>query len=137
MEAETHKLIQTLSKCRFAPATWDKRFVRDMSAKQPDDTLSEKQLLALGTLRYRYSKQILQITKAGMLDHSYGIKTEPETETDYSELTEAIRKHNEAVDRQPPLHPCHHGLDCLGRGKNCGPVCNHSLNLKKCSNRKA
>jgi len=58
MDAKTYQLIQDLVKCDYAPATFEKRFVRDMAAKSPVEVLTEKQLMCLGQIAYRWRKQL-------------------------------------------------------------------------------
>lgn len=52
------KVISDLGRCTFLPGSFDKRFVRDLQGKKPGDTLTLKQLMTLGQMRYRYRKQI-------------------------------------------------------------------------------
>lgn len=58
-------LILKLSACSFAPASWDKRFVRDMvhEASQLNPLITEKQAEQLPRLEHKYRKQLA--TKAG------------------------------------------------------------------------
>lgn len=58
MTPETYQLIQDLGSCDFAPATFDKRFARDLSSLPVTHQLTEKQLICLGQMAYRYRKQI-------------------------------------------------------------------------------
>jgi hypothetical protein len=58
MTPETHYLIQRLSKCVFAPATAEKRFIRELSRKPVEAELTERQLLYLGQVAYRYRGQL-------------------------------------------------------------------------------
>lgn len=46
-----------LSRCMFLPGSWDKRFVRDVSAYPADHELTDKQAAALHKLAYRYRRQ--------------------------------------------------------------------------------
>ena len=58
MKPETHQKIQRLSKCTFAPATAEKRFVKQISTLAVEAVLTEPQLLYLGQILYRYRKQM-------------------------------------------------------------------------------
>lgn len=50
--------IQNLARCRFAPATWDKKFARDLAAKPEGVILTPKQRANLYRLVVRYRKQL-------------------------------------------------------------------------------
>lgn len=63
MTLEQWEMVSLLAQCRFAPATWDKRFVRDMHARGKDASLSEKQAEQINRLFHRYRKQIAAIKK--------------------------------------------------------------------------
>ncbi len=52
------QMVQELSRCSFAPASFDKKFTRDMVARGEKYTLSEKQAGIVWQLHYRYRKQI-------------------------------------------------------------------------------
>jgi len=54
-------LIEKLYRCRFAPGGYDKRFVRDMHAKQGKGSLTEKQRGYLSRLAVRYRKQLQEL----------------------------------------------------------------------------
>lgn len=58
MKPEAYASIQALNRCTFLPASYVKRFVRDMAAKGPDDTLTEKQEAFLKKVTWNYRKQI-------------------------------------------------------------------------------
>lgn len=47
--------VIALTKCSFLPASWDKRFVRDMADKAE---VSEKQAASIARLAWRYRKQL-------------------------------------------------------------------------------
>lgn len=56
MTDEHYRWIQQLAGVRWAPATWNKRFVRDLAAKPKAYELSPKQIEALTRLAYRYRR---------------------------------------------------------------------------------
>jgi hypothetical protein len=58
MTPATYDLIKRLNGCTFLPGSFEKGFVRGLAAKSLDDTLTEKQLMLLGQIRYRYRKQL-------------------------------------------------------------------------------
>lgn len=58
MSAEQYQKIQALKRCTFLPGSYQKRFVRDMSAKPEDFELSEKQAVYVDKLYYMYRRQI-------------------------------------------------------------------------------
>ena len=58
MTDEQYKLLQRLAGCTFLPGSWEKRFVRNLSAEPKDYELSAKQLAALERLHYRYRRQL-------------------------------------------------------------------------------
>jgi len=58
MTTEQYVKIHALSLCTFLPASYDKRFVRDMTCLPFDHELSDKQSVFLDKLYYRYRKQI-------------------------------------------------------------------------------
>lgn len=49
--------IGQLSRCRFQPGSWDRRFVRDLASFPREQELTEKQAAALARLAWRYRKQ--------------------------------------------------------------------------------
>lgn len=51
--------------CRFLPGSFDKRFVRDMSAKPHGYELSEKQAAFLDKTHHRYREQIHDYQERG------------------------------------------------------------------------
>lgn len=54
-------LIKRLHGCTFAPATAEKSFIRQVHAQavsHPEKPLTEKQMLYLGQIKYRYRKQL-------------------------------------------------------------------------------
>lgn len=52
-------VIMRLSRCTFLPGSSEKRFVRQMVARANENKpLTEKQLMYLGQIRYRYRKQL-------------------------------------------------------------------------------
>lgn len=53
--AEDKKMIADLQFCTFLPASFDKKFARDMSGAEK---ISEKQREYLKKLHYKYRKQI-------------------------------------------------------------------------------
>jgi hypothetical protein len=59
MSEQVWQMIQDLRRCTFVPGTFDKRYVRGyLAGLTKKDKLSEKGLLTLGRLHYRYRKQI-------------------------------------------------------------------------------
>ena len=51
----------TLSRCRFLPGSWDKRFARSMgwiAQHNPSVVLTKKQKWALDAMVYRYRRQV-------------------------------------------------------------------------------
>lgn len=72
MSPEDYKLIQALAKCVFQPASWPKRFARDLAQYPPEKELSEKQRAALAHTAWHYRKQL-----AG---HGVTITTKPGTD---------------------------------------------------------
>ena len=58
MESETYTKIPKLTGCSFLPGSFEKRFVRQLSSLSPLATLTEKQLMLLGQIFYRYRKQL-------------------------------------------------------------------------------
>lgn len=50
--------IKALNTCRFPLRCFARRFARDLASKSIDDTLSEKQIVWLKKLCYKYRKQI-------------------------------------------------------------------------------
>lgn len=61
MTDEQRQAVKALSKCRFLPASWDKRFVRDMCrlAEKPDaPMLTEKQTRKLDDVTFKYRAQL-------------------------------------------------------------------------------
>lgn len=63
MEAETYKLIAKLWQCTFLPATPEKRFINQVRLLSTVDSLSERQLMYLGQIRYRFRKQLEAMAK--------------------------------------------------------------------------
>lgn len=60
LTAEQLRAIRLLSRCTFLPASWDKRFVRDMVAKANDPEpvpLTERQHRCLMEKVHRYRRQ--------------------------------------------------------------------------------
>lgn len=54
-------LIKRLHGCTFLPGSSEKRFIRQMRARsisEPEKPLTEKQMLYLGQIQYRYRKQL-------------------------------------------------------------------------------
>jgi hypothetical protein len=60
MTEEEITTILRLSACSFSPASWDKKFVRDMTheASQLNPLITEKQAAQLPRLAHRYRKQL-------------------------------------------------------------------------------
>ena len=58
MDNPTLKMLKALSYCTFRPASWEKRFVRDLAALGPYDLLSLRQQEVVKTLYWRYRGQI-------------------------------------------------------------------------------
>lgn len=58
MTSEQSLKIQALYHCTFLPGSFQKRFVRDMSAKTITDELTEKQAVYLDKLYWMYREQI-------------------------------------------------------------------------------
>lgn len=58
MSPEEQTIIRELSHCTFRPASYEKRFVRNMVAAPPDATLTDKQRTYLYKLRWSYRNQI-------------------------------------------------------------------------------
>jgi hypothetical protein len=56
-------MVKELSQCSFAPATFDKRFVRSMNERGRKYEISEKQLITLAKLHYRYRGQIAALQR--------------------------------------------------------------------------
>lgn len=54
------QMVKELSRCSFAPATAEKRFVRNLATKPKDYKLSERGLIYLAKIHYRFRKQIAQ-----------------------------------------------------------------------------
>lgn len=83
MTSEQYVKIHALSLCTFLPASYPKRFVRDMCGLPFDDELSEKQAALLGKLYYRYRKQISEKytgagSSVGNAMRSVGVEKLPE-----------------------------------------------------------
>jgi hypothetical protein len=58
MSETVWKMVEDLVRCTFAPATAEKRFVRQLHAKGREHELSERGLIYLSKIHYRYRKQI-------------------------------------------------------------------------------
>ena len=58
MTDEHYQLLQRLVDCTFLPGSWEKRFVRDLSAETKDYELTAKQLAQVERLHYRYRRQL-------------------------------------------------------------------------------
>jgi hypothetical protein len=59
MESYQYRIIQALArKVTFLPGSWDKRFVRDLSALGEFDLLTVKQSNQVERLAFRYRKQL-------------------------------------------------------------------------------
>jgi len=61
MTTEQIEKAKQLSRCRFLPGSFDKRFARDMGSiaeNKPDHELTEKQSAYLDKLAYKYRRQI-------------------------------------------------------------------------------
>jgi hypothetical protein len=57
-------LIRQLSRCKFLPGSWDKRFVRDLAARlHPGETLelTDNQRAQLDRLAHSYRKQLAKL----------------------------------------------------------------------------
>jgi hypothetical protein len=57
MTDDEKQQIKSLSRCVFLPASYDKRFVADMTTKPDDYEISERQALFIGKLYHRYRRQ--------------------------------------------------------------------------------
>src|SRR5262245_36189733 len=83
-EAERHA-ARALAGCRFTPASWEKRFARDMGeyARTPGyGSLTERQRENLWYLVYRYRRQIFAqggeaLTPVQVRDHFDGYNPRP------------------------------------------------------------
>ena len=51
------QMLSALAKCTFLPASFDKRFVRDMLGRNPE-AMTEKQRRLVSALVQRYRRQI-------------------------------------------------------------------------------
>ena len=60
---EERRLACALGRCRYAPATFEKRFARDTSrlAADPDSLITPKQALQLRKQAHRYRKQLAEM----------------------------------------------------------------------------
>ena len=58
MTHEQFDLIQRLRKCVLSPASFDKRFIRDLASYAIGMELSAKQAAYLEILHYRYRRQL-------------------------------------------------------------------------------
>lgn len=58
MDDLDYRTIQALARCTFPPASWVKRFVRNLAAYPPEKELSEKQRAALARTAWHYRKQL-------------------------------------------------------------------------------
>lgn len=58
MTPRHYESLQALKQCTFLPGSFDKRFVRDLSALPQDTELTEKQAANVERLAHRYRKQI-------------------------------------------------------------------------------
>jgi hypothetical protein len=59
MEHYHYSTLQALKeRVTFLPGSWDKRFVRDLSALGPWDVLTPKQIQQIERLAFRYRKQL-------------------------------------------------------------------------------
>jgi hypothetical protein len=55
------RAIEMLSRCTFLPRSYDKRFVRSLAAMEQTNTpMSDKQLVHLWRMVYRYRRQITE-----------------------------------------------------------------------------
>lgn len=63
MTAPERDLARRLGRCRFSPATFDKRFSRELAAKaeEPQATLSDNEREWMRYLEHRYRKQLSQM----------------------------------------------------------------------------
>jgi hypothetical protein len=71
MEEQHYDALQELSNCRFLPGSWDRKFVRDLSSKPREATLSPKQVRYLKKLYYRYRRQIVARNPDAMFDWTF------------------------------------------------------------------
>jgi len=55
MTDEEKQVAQALARCRFAPATWDKRFARDIAHM---NLITERQAEMLRKTAYRYRRTL-------------------------------------------------------------------------------
>lgn len=69
MTPETHQLIADLNLCKFAPATAEKRFIRQISQLPVSHQLTERQLMFLGSVKSRYSKQLMRVRNVTAIEH--------------------------------------------------------------------
>lgn len=58
MTPRHYEALQALKQCTFLPGSFDKRFVRDLSALPADAELTERQAANVERLAYRYRRQI-------------------------------------------------------------------------------
>lgn len=58
MDAMHYEALQALSRCRFLPGSWDKRFVRNLSGLPTEADLTEKQIAQIERLVVRFRNQL-------------------------------------------------------------------------------
>lgn len=80
METETFLKLDALHRCGFRVASWEKRFVRDMSALGPYDLLSPHQIKTVDSLYWHYRKQI-NFIRSNHPTVDYPLAAQPEYDT--------------------------------------------------------
>lgn len=58
MTEEQYSLLQRLKQCTFLPGSYDKRFVRNLSAAPKDVNLTKGQADYLSKLEHKYRRQL-------------------------------------------------------------------------------
>ena len=58
MTARHYEALQALKQCTFLPGSYDKRFVRNLSALPQERELTERQAANVERMAYRYRRQI-------------------------------------------------------------------------------
>jgi len=65
MEKRHYDLLWVLRGCTFLPGSWDKRFVRHLSALPVEAELTEKQVACLEKMAHRYLEQMILVLPSG------------------------------------------------------------------------
>lgn len=92
MDERHRQILAALYRCSLQPASFDKRFVRDLHEREK--ALSEKQAAVLEKLRHKYRRQLRRIAPALVADLVEPAKTPREPSAD--ELRR-LREWNEAA----------------------------------------